>query len=170
MESTLFDLLVTYGDKALSWALVLLALAATWTLRRVGSSKEVLDALKSVGIKARDVVMETYQTYVEAIKEGRADGTLTSDEKREALRRAKAKLMERLTWREAALLAGGLVLRIFGRGDWTAKLERLVEGHIESAIAENKFAAKVATGPKIEGQSLTTLKAEEPPVPPSPSR
>jgi hypothetical protein len=150
MEDALLSLLTNYGDDALTWVLALLALAASWTMRRIGASKEVLDVLRSIGIKARDVVMEVYQTYVEALKEGRKDGILTDEEKREALRRAKAKLLERLTWREAALLAGGVLTRLLGKSSWADKLERLVEGQIETAIAENKFAARAAAGPKLE--------------------
>lgn len=169
MEATLLDLLINHGDKALTWVLALLALAATWAIRRVGASKEVLDVLRSVGTKARDVVMEVYQTYVEALKEGRRDGTLTDDEKREAMRRAKAKLLERLTWREAALLAGGLVARLLGSSSWSSKLERLVEGHLETAIAESKYAARAAGGAKPEAPVVTgTIEVK--PDPQSPPR
>lgn len=82
------DIYINYGPlivmpilAAMAWAYVKLTTAKF----RATSTGEILSR---AGVEISGVVLMVKQTYVDAIREGRADGKLTQEEKDEALDRA----------------------------------------------------------------------------------
>jgi hypothetical protein len=163
----IWDALVSYGPVVMAWGLGLLALAGTWVLTRLGAARAVAAAFSGLGMHARDVVLEVFQTYVEGIKAGRADGELTPMEREVARRSALAKLKLRLTWRQLVQLSGGLLSRIAAGSKWQEKVEEILGGAIETAVAESKRDAKAA-GIHTSGKAvaLPVPKIQDSPIPP----
>lgn len=56
------------------------------------------NVLRRLGHLAELIVLDVYRTYTEMIKLGRADGTLTIDERKEARSKALTKLEEHLSF------------------------------------------------------------------------
>ena len=77
-------------------ALVSAVLGAIWTLFRSGEwYRRVQSQRNSKALQALEAGVElTYRTYVQAIKEARADGKLTPEEMREARQRARDAAIE----------------------------------------------------------------------------
>ncbi len=88
---------------------------------------------EAVAIRATDavytVVSEIGQTYVDAIKEGKADGKLDASEKQEAKRRAEVRARELIGPKGIAVLAE--VLGIGGVG-------KFIGSKIEAAVKDSK--------------------------------
>lgn len=169
----LWQLLVDKGAAALKAALALLASAAAWLLVRAGLSAKWRSLIEELGAHAKDVVLYVFQTYVEAIKAGRADGKLTEEEKTRAKLMAIAALKERLGWKKLLELGGGLLARLFGGDAWERKVEGWLGGAVETAVAEAKRDGK-ASGLSTSGKDAPDsvvdrlpLKAppEAPPLP-----
>jgi hypothetical protein len=151
------ELAVDYGDKLLGWILALLGAAATWLLVRVGASAAWRSLVTELGAHARDVVLEVWQTYVEALKEGRADGKLTDQEKRIAKERAVAKLRARLGWRKLIALGGGVLTKLFAGSAWAQRVEDWLGGAVETAVAEAKREGKAAGLGQLRGLAIAPL-------------
>jgi hypothetical protein len=139
-----WDALVSYGPVLMSWALTGAAAVGTWVLARLGASKAHREAFVTLGGHARDVILEVWQVYVEGIKAGRADGELTPIERMTARDMAIQRLRLRLNWRQLIVLGGGWLSRFFGGASWAAKLELILGGAVETAVAESKRSAKAA--------------------------
>lgn len=78
-------------------------------------------------VEAKAAVLEVEQTYVDAITEGRADGTLTSEEAKAARAAAVAALRSNLGRKGLQRLG-----RILGLTD--AEIDRLLGTHVEAAV------------------------------------
>lgn len=137
--------LVTYGPSVVAWTLAALAAVGAWVLARLGAAGVTRALFVELGAHARDIVLEVWQTYVEAIKADRADGTLTVDERATARAMAIAKLRERLSWGKLLALGGGWLTRIFAGSKWASKVESILGGAVETAVAESKRDARAAT-------------------------
>lgn len=146
----LIELAVDYGTPVLGWLLALIAAGGGWLVVRLGLAARWRELVKELGAHARDVVLEVWQTYVEAIKAGRADGRLTEEEKRQARDLAMKKLRERLGWKKLLALGGGLFARVFAGEKWAARVEEWLGGAIETAVAEAKREGK-ALGLRTSG-------------------
>jgi hypothetical protein len=165
--SWLYDLIVGYGGVAVTWALAGLATAGSWVLVRLGAQHAVRAAFEELGKHSRDVVQEVWQAYVEDLKAGSADGILTDDEKKHARAMAVAKLKERLTWRSLVKLGGGWFSRVFAGSSWAAKVESILGGAVETAIAESKRDARAASIPAVVVPKIGVLPAPMTSPPPS---
>lgn len=115
---------VANGDKVLMWVLTAAGVAlSAFILAQMsaGKAKEIVArALSEVGA----AVLEVEQTFVRAIKEGSADGTLTATEKAEAKARAIATIKSNIGTKGLAKLAKILGVDIDG---WLAnKVEAVV--------------------------------------------
>jgi hypothetical protein len=140
----LYDLIINYGGVAVSWALAGLAAAGSWVLVRLAAQASMRSAFIELGGHARDIVQEVWQAYVEDLKASSADGVLTPAEKAKARDMAIAKLKERLTWRTLVKIGGGWLARAFTGSSWAAKVESILGGAVETAVAESKRDAKAA--------------------------
>jgi hypothetical protein len=159
-----WDLVVDYGARALHAALAALAAALAWLLLRVGLSSRWRSLLEELGAHAKDIVLEVFQTYVEALKAARADGKLTAQEKAHAKTQALDKLKTRLGWWKLVQLGGGLLARVFPGSSWASKLEDLLSGSVETAVAEAKREGKTA-GLVTSGKDAPTPLPLPPPLP-----
>lgn len=140
----LYSLIVAYGPTAMSWALAALGAVGSWVLARIGAQRARRAVFEELGAHARDIVQEVWQTYVEEIKLGTADGNLTASEKAHARALAIAKLKDRLSLKALVALGGGWIARLFTGSSWAAKVESIVGGAVETAVAESKRDARVA--------------------------
>lgn len=94
------------------------------------------NVLQRLQITAMDAVKETWQTYVSALAEGKAnDGKLSQSEREEAKRRAIATI-------KAHLGAKGIreLLKVLGLDE--AALDKLLGTQVESAVYDAKLAGK----------------------------
>ncbi len=165
----LWGLFVDRGGQALQAALALLALAGAWVLRHVTLSARWRSLLEELGAHSKDVVQEVFQTYVEAIKAGRADGQLTDAEKNRARDMAIAKLRERLSWSKLLQLGGGWLARLLGGTSFENKVESWLGGAVETAVAEAKRGGKAAglstSGTNVPDPIIGKLPLQAPPSP-----
>ncbi len=84
MKETLFDLYVNFGGPALMWLLAGLTGLLTKFVWDLIKNAKLRGLLSRAYAEIRDAVLEVNQTYVDALKKGREDGTLTDIEKAEA--------------------------------------------------------------------------------------
>jgi len=129
---------LTTGDRLWTYlgALLLAALIGLAGKYLVGTAKDIVQrAIREVG----DAVREVYQVYVQALKDGRADGTLTEAEKIHAKQMA-------IDIAKANLGSKGLkrLLRILGLGD--DALDKWLGTKVEAAVADAKVIGKAAAG------------------------
>lgn len=82
--------------------------------------------LERLGEHARRAVLATHQTYTEAIRDARADGKLTPEEREEAKRRALEILRSYVGWDDLCEMAG------------VDNAERSASAAIEEAVAASK--------------------------------
>lgn len=154
MTETLQNLLTSHGQTVLTWLLALLAAAGGRLLVLITSNKMAQDAARSLALHARDAVQAVFQTYVEAIKAGRADGKLTDAEAAEARAKAIAILRERLGWKQLTKLGGGILAKLFLGDKWVEKAEKMLGTAVEVAVADEKKLGKA--------QGLTTSGTKAP--------
>ena len=143
MEDLIYNVLGTYGDRALLLILSLLGLAGVRLLVALGTGTAMRNLFGLLARHARDVVVEVGHTYVAALQAGRADGVLTEAEKAEAKAKAMRRLREKLGWRTLLQLGGGLLpalLGLFGASGWTKRIEGWLSGALETQLAELKVA------------------------------
>lgn len=78
------DLFATYGPDAVAWVLAALgALLAKYVWQKMAAGY-LADAAQRAWVEVQGAVLEVSQTYADAIRKGRADGSLTDKEKAEA--------------------------------------------------------------------------------------
>jgi hypothetical protein len=148
--------LITSGDTVLFWVLAFVgALIARMVLGQIKSTKlkeYVGRALAEVG----DAVMDVAQTYVKALKDARADGQLTSEEKRLAKEMA-------LTTAKKNIGKEGLerLARILGFD--MAALDGWLGTKIEAAVASLPTPGrKLAVGTPATGVKTGEITAPDP--------
>lgn len=162
-----YDLIATYGSVAMAWALAALASAGAWLLVRLGAQAAVKATFEALGAHARDVVQEVWQVYVEGIKLGRADGYLTPTEKAHARDMAIAKLKQRLTLKNLVALGGGWLAKLLGGEKWKKKVDDIIGGAVETAIAESKRDARAAGISSVVVPKVAVLPSSTTSPPPS---
>lgn len=93
------------------------------------SSDMLRDAAGRLGLACRTAVAEVKQTYVDAIKEGAADGKLTDAERKEAMGRAIG---------AAKSLLGVKGLKLVGQafGIISGEVDSFLTSHLEAAVAD----------------------------------
>lgn len=96
-------------------------LAAWFAKRYIDDGTARVTAREALYDAARAAVAETYETYVRAMKAGRADGTLSDAERREAMRLA----VERA--KQIARVRGVDLARTYG--------EDVIRGVVQAAVA-----------------------------------
>ncbi len=152
------DLLANQGPKVLTWILAILGIGGARLLVLVTSNKMAADAARMLALHARDAIQATYQTYVEALKLGRSDGSLSPAEAAEAKARAIAILKDRLGWKRLAKLGGGVLANIFLGDKWDAKVEKMLGTAVEVAVADEKKLGK-AMGLSTQTATATATSA-----------
>jgi MFS family permease len=153
MPDGMYALLADYGLGAMTWMLTLLAAAGAWLMVRSGLSAAWRGLVIELGAHARDVVLEVWQTYVEALKAARSDGKLTAEEKATAKGLAIEKIRARLSWPKLVALGGGMLARAFHHEEWAKQLDELLGGAVETAVGEAKRQGKAA-GLKTTGKDI----------------
>jgi hypothetical protein len=134
---------------------------------RFGALKARRAIFEELGAHARDIVQEVWQTYVEGIKLGRADGYLTTIERTHARDLAIEKLKERLSLKALIALGGGWFTKVFAGSAWATKVESIIGGAVETAVAESKRDAKAAGIVAAIVPKVTVLPAPLTSPPPS---
>jgi hypothetical protein len=134
MRDFLYELVSEWGLKVGAWlASLLLAVMAAWVWKRI-RIQVVRDVLERAWTEIVASALQVWQTYVQAIKEGRADGKLTPEEATEARRRALDAFKRNFGLAALAKAAPGW---IFG-----AKAKEWAEGwadhKLEAAVAKLK--------------------------------
>lgn len=134
----MYELIENYGNSALGWVLAGLGLLLSrYVWIRIGNDY-ALGVLTRAWGEVRAAVAEVGQTYVAAIKAGRADGKLTDEEKAVAKSLAIAAAKRNLGAKGLRALAR--ILGLDSVDEWLA-------GRLEAAVAEGK-AAGVLDPPK----------------------
>lgn len=98
-------------------------------VRRKSKSELLSNVTQRLTWAAQKAVRSVYQTYVAAIKEGRADGKLTQAEKDEAKKQAIAKAKSYLSLPE--------LMKLFG-GKGQAPIDELIGDAVEAGVNEVK--------------------------------
>lgn len=126
----MYDLIATYGIDALTWVLLALsALLLRWVFPLVQNAW-ANGVLNRAWTEVKAAVLEVGQTYVDALKEGKADGKLTEDEK--SLAKSKAIAVAKSNIGKKGLKA---LARIVG-----VDVEKWLGSKVESAVAVAKAA------------------------------
>lgn len=125
----------------------ILTAGITWAGAKLVSlinAKTKNEYLKGALVRAEQAVqtavLEVKQTYVDAIKEASADGTLTPQE-------AAAARMKALDKAKSYLGTSGLAMLINVLGMDSSMLDSFIGGKIEAAVASGKPAAALAVPP-----------------------
>lgn len=119
----------------------LLSFALVHLVRFVGTKTKsdlLTRAATALRIAVVTAVKEVSQEYISGIKEGRADGKLTAEEKARAKQRALAKAKSYLGARGLALLVQGFRLDPGG-------IDAFLGGHIEAAVHDVKLESAAAS-------------------------
>lgn len=166
MRDLILWIIVEHGMQLAGLLFTGLALAAFWLLRVTGMAKAATATFELLGAHAKTVALEVWQTYVEDLKAGRVDGVLTPAEADHARTLAIAKLKARLSWGLLLQLGGGVLLAIFAKATWLRRLESLLGGLTESAVAQLKAEGKAAglktSGTNVPGVALPLKAAPDP--------
>jgi hypothetical protein len=144
----MYDLIITHGDKAALWTLAAIAALLARYVFVLIDSTTTQRIVAAAWNESASAALEVWQTWTKALKEGRADGKLTEDEKVEAKKRAIAIARKNIGKKGLARLA-----KIFGVDDW-------IGNKVEAFIADK--SSNIALGEVIE----TT--GTEKPTPPKP--
>jgi hypothetical protein len=155
LPDSVYGLMADYGLGAMTWMLAILAAAGAWLMVRLSLASTWRALIVELGAHARDVVLEVWQVYVEALKAARSDGKLTPEEKETARQMAVEKLRARLSLPKLIALGGGALARVFHHDEWAQKLEELLGGAVETAVGEAKRQGKAA-GLKTSGTDART--------------
>lgn len=141
----MIDIISEYGDK-IGAALVALVgvLGSRYVWGRISLAWARTLAQRAYG-ELTDAVLEVWQTYVSELTKGRADGTLTADEKAEAKRRAIAIAKANLGPKGLARLARALGFGSLFGGD-PAKADGWLGSKVETAVATLKRAGYMTKG------------------------
>jgi hypothetical protein len=118
--------------KALGWGLTAaLTFVAGKLLTRWMKAGYLRDTLTRLMFEMKAAVLEVHQVYVSEISRGRADGTLTPEEKAEAKNRAMAVLKANIGKKGLARLAKVLGIEIDALDGWLGN-------KVEATVAELK--------------------------------
>ncbi len=150
MQTTLFHNLSELLQPVLIAGLTLLS---GWTLKLI-AAKVRMEYLRGVLIRLDDAVLsavkEVSQTYVDALKNGRADGTLTDEESRKAKELALASAKSYLGMKGLSELA-----RVLGLGSGEA--QSLLSSKIEAAVHDLNVVKQVTGGSAASPQGASPL-------------
>ena len=118
----MYELIISYGHAAVVAIISVLSIVLTRYV--FGAIKRVWlrDALERLWVEAKKTVISVEQVYVKALKEGRADGKLTAEERARAKLRALAELKSNYGMKGIRKLA-----RVLGIDDIDGWLGRTVE-------------------------------------------
>ena len=128
----MYTLIADYGAQAVALVLTGLGLVLTKLVLVKIESAWLHDVITRAWMEVRSAVLEVGQTYVDAIKEGRADGKLTDFEKGEAKAKAIAIAKSNIGKKGLKRLA-----KIFDVEEWIAN-------KIETVVRDSKPAAPTA--------------------------
>lgn len=136
-----YALVADYGGTAMTVLLMGLTAVVARYLVPLLKSKDLREKMLAVWSAVTAAVREVNQTYVDALREGRADGKLTDEEKAEAKRRAIAVAKSNIGIKGLRAIAKALGLDSID--DWLAS-------KVEAVIGDDKAAAKLkaAANPK----------------------
>ena len=126
-----------FTAKVVAVVLAVLSALAIRLVNALTSNSTARAVLGRAGEEVRAVVLDVFQTFVGAIKEGRADGKLTADEKERARSMALSKLKANLGKAGLARLARVLGLK-------NDLLDSWLISKIESGVAEAKLIGTAA--------------------------
>lgn len=137
MTDMLITLFADYGPKILAWMLAALtALLGKYVWQKVGQ-EYLRGVLERAMFEINAAVLDVSQTYADGLKAGRADGTLTSEEKGLAKRMAIAKAKENLGAKGLERLG-----RILGTGE---AVERWLSNKVEAAVRASKPTVAISS-------------------------
>lgn len=141
------DLISAAALAALALIAVVLAFGVNWLKAKTGSEL-LARILRGITTAARIAVQEVWVTYVKALKEASADGTLTDDEKLEARARAIALV-------KSFLGAKGIALLLRETGIESSLVDKYLGAFIEQALAEEKRTERI-TRPLAAGVAFAS--------------
>lgn len=143
------SIFATYGPDVVAWVLAALGAVITWLVARLGASAWAASVIQRAWVEVQGAVAEVSQTYADAIKAARADGSLTDMERAAAKAQAIAIAKENLG--EKGLRRLGRVLGV--------DVDRWLASKTEQAVKVMKGAAP----------PVPLSAADAPPVPRSPA-
>ena len=147
MEDLMYSILV-HGNSVIAWVgAFAVALIGKYVIAKIESDK-VRGVAGRALTEVDSAVEEVWVTYVEALKEGAADGNLTDDEKQEAKDRAIAIAKTNLGAKGVERL-----LRILG----VDNVDGWLGTKVEAAVSRRKLAEKVAAAPVWQGPAPLPL-------------
>lgn len=157
------DLISAAGTAVLALIALGLGFAIRW-LHQKTQSDLLVRVVRGVSSAARLAVQEVWATYVKALKDASADGSLTDAEKAEARSRAIALLKSYIGTKGLALLCSSLGLD-------QSVIDQYLGAHVEAALADEKRTDRVTkpTPPLMLGVTATKVAHAEVPDPSSAS-
>jgi len=156
----MIELFAEYGMRALVFVATVLGGFLTryvWVLIKNATARAILE--RGYG-ETRDAVLEVAQTYVDELRKGREDGSLTPEEKANALAKAVAAAKANLGRKGLARLG-----RVLG-----VDVDSWLQSKVEATVKAIKLAdAPPAAAAPAGGTTLAPASGVIPPIPRRPA-